>query len=174
VFRFTKSNVPDFNWNTFQLTRFWKEDTMLKRPFTPAPGYFENYGPLLKYSPDSTKFIDLDSYNIAIRRNAKGERIGLPQGPDTEVNLVDVNKKESTRLIFLGPGNSIEDASWLDNENLVLVSSVDNSDAKPNASVIKFNLPSRTYYVYETADTAVVNNLKGYWKRERLKNVIMK
>jgi hypothetical protein len=174
IFKFTKSNLPEFNWNSFQLTRFWTEDSLMTTAFEPEAGYFENYGPLLKYSPDSTKFVDLDSYNISIRRNNKGERIGQPQGPDIEVSLVDLKKKQISRLVFLGPGNNIEDASWLDNENLILVSSVDNADAAPNASVIKYNLPSKTFYVYETADPSIVNNLKGYWRKERLKDVIMK
>src|SRR5687768_444397 len=87
VFRFTKSKVDNFRWNSFQLTRFWTEDTMFTRPFTPQPDYFRKYGALLKYSPDSTRFIDLDSYNIDIQINQQGERIGHPQGPDTEVSL---------------------------------------------------------------------------------------
>ena len=171
VFRFTKSRMDNFSWNSFQLTRFWTEDTMFTRPFTPQPDYIRTYGPLLKYSPDSTRFIDLDSYNIDIEINGRGERIGHPQGPDTEVSLVDLDKKIRTRLLFLGPGNNVEDASWLDNQNLVLVSSVDNNDSTPNVSLIKFNLPSKTYYVYETADTALVSNLRGYSRKERLKDI---
>jgi hypothetical protein len=134
VFRFTKSRVDDFNWNSFQLTRFWTEDTMFTRPFTPQPDYLRKYGPLLKYSPDSTRFIDLDSYNIDIQINAQGERTGHPQGPDTEVSLVDLHKKIRTRLLFLGPGNNVEDASWLDNENLILVSS-----RTPPGSIMKIS-----------------------------------
>ena len=174
IFKFTKSNLPQFNWNSFQLTRFWTEDSLLTTAFEPEPGYFENYGPLLKYSPDSTKFIDLDSYNISISRNNKGERVGEPQGPDVEVSLVDLKKKQTSRLLFLGPGNNVEDATWLDNENLILVTSVDNGDTTPNASVIKYSIPSKTYQVYETADPSIVNNLKGYWRKERLKGVIMR
>jgi hypothetical protein len=174
IFRSARSTVSEFNWNRFQLTRFWKEDSLLTRSFEPEQGYYDNYGPLFKYSPDSTKFIDLDSYNISIRKNNKGQRIGEPQGPDTEVSLVDLKKKQVSRLIFLGPGNNIEDAAWQDNENLLLVSSVDNTDAAANASVIKYNLPSKTFYVYETADSSIVNHLKGYWRKERLKNIIFK
>ena len=173
IFQFAKTNVPQFSWNTFQLTRFWKEDSLLIRPFDAGERFFENYGPLLKYSADSSRFIDLDSYNISIRKNNKGERVGRPQGPDTEVNLVDVKEKMSTRLIFLGPGNNIEDAYWLDNQNLVLISSVDDSEAGDHVSLIKYNLPSQTFYVYETADSSLTNKLKGYWRKERLKNIIM-
>ena len=173
IFKFAKSNVPEFSWNTFQLTRFWKEDSLLTRPFDGGERFFDNYGPLLKYSADSSRFIDLDSYNISIRKNNKGERVGSPQGPDTEVNLVDLNRKVSTRLIFLGPGNNIEDAYWLDNQNLVLISSVDDPETGDHVSLIKYNLPAHTFYVYETADSSVTNKLRGYWKNERLKNVIM-
>jgi hypothetical protein len=171
VFQFTKSRVPEFNWNSFQLTRFWKEDSMFTRPFIPQPDFYRKYGSLLIYSPDSTRFIDLDSYNIDIEINANGERIGLPQGPDTEVSLVDLPEKIKTRLLFVGPGNSVEDASWLDNENLVLLTSADNHHSSPNLSLVKFNLPSKSYQVYETADTSLVRNLRGYSQTQRLKDI---
>ena len=171
VFRFTKSSVPEFRWNSFQLARFWKEDSMFTRPFNPQADYYSKYGSLLKYSPDSSKFVDLDSYNIDIEINEGGERIGHPQGPDTEISLIDLGKKTKTRLLFFGPGNSVEDASWLDNENLVLVTSADNDDSSPNLSLVKLNLPSKSYQVYETADTSVVNSIRGYSKTQRLKDI---
>src|SRR6476646_4431697 len=80
---FAKSRNPKFNWNSFHLVNVWKEDTLLTTPFDANEKYFKSYGQFIKYSSDSTMFIDLDSYNIAITRMPDGSYIGEELGPDT-------------------------------------------------------------------------------------------
>lgn len=173
--KYAKIGLPKLDWNKFTVTKFWQEDFHNKSAFEPDKNYFNYYGDFLKYSPDSTKFIDLDSYNISISRSKTGKLIGGPQEPDTEVSLVDIKKKEKLRLVFLGPGNSVEDAAWIDNDNLILIGYLENDSASgTNAAIWQFNISSGKVNLYELSDETLMNQLKNYSERERLKNVLMK
>lgn len=91
------------------------------------------------------------------------------------MSLVDVNKKQKIRLLFLGPGNSVEDAGWIDNNNFILVGYQENETSTgTNAVVWKFDLFASMVYMYELTDENVVINLKSYSKKERLKDVILR
>lgn len=169
---YAKKQARGFDWNKFRMTSSWKEDSMLVSPFTPDKDYYRDYGPFLKYSPDSSMFIDLDSYNIDIKKDDKGRFIGHELGPDSEVSLIDVDDKTRTRLVFMGPGGSIEDGMWLDNNTLVLMGVQENERRERVATLWKFHVPTKTYYLYEIPDTSVAGSLMGYWRSERLKNVI--
>lgn len=173
--KYARSSIPHLNWNKFTITKFWQEDFQNKTAFEPSKTYFDSYGQFLKYSPDSSKFIDLDSYNISITKNELGQLIGGSQEPDTEISLIDLKKKEKIRLVFLGPGNSVEEAAWIDNDNLVLIGYLENETSTgTNAAIWQFNLSSKKVNLYELSDEAVLNKLKNYSEKERLKNVIMK
>jgi hypothetical protein len=175
ISKYARQSHPDLNWNKFLVTKFWQEDFKHRSAFNPEESFFDVYGPFLKYSPDSTKFIDLDSYNVSISRAANGRLTGSYQGPDTEINLIDLKTKEKVSLLFLGPGNSIEDAAWIDNNNLILIGYLENDSASgTNAAIWQFNLSSKNVNLYELADTAVLSTLKNYSEKVRLKNVLIR
>jgi hypothetical protein len=178
---FARSKAPGFDWNKFRMTNTWKEDSLLVTPFKPAPDFYQLYKPLLRYSPDSTMFIDLDSYNLEIQKDASGGLVAIESGPDTEVSLVNVKNQKKTRLVFLGPGSSIEDGSWIDGENLVLMGFQESATNSNGASagnrvpvLWRYHLPTTTFYVYEMPDPAVARQLMGQWRKERLKGLTIK
>lgn len=167
---YAKQHVKEFDWTKFRMTNSWTDDWQKTVSFHPDKNYYELYGRFLKYSPDSTYFLDLDSYNIDITKDKKGRLIGHEIGPDTEVDLINPKTGQKTRLLFFGPGNSIEDGLWLDNNTLVLMG-VQQNDSTKTAAVWRYNVPTKTFYLYELHDAAAAQKLMGYWKRERLKGV---
>lgn len=173
--KYARLSIPQLNWSKFTITKFWKEDFQNKTAFASEKNYFDSYGQFLKYSPDSSKFIDLDSYNVSITKNKKGQLIGDSQEPETEVSLIDLKKKEKMQLVFLGPGNSVEDAAWIDNDNLILIGYLENDTASGiNAAIWQFNLSTKNVNLYELSDDAVLKKLKNYSEKVRLKNVIIR
>lgn len=169
-----KSKVQGFDWSKFVMSDTWKEDTMYTTPFRPDADYYTNYGRFLKYSPDSTYFIDLDSYNINIHKDSKGNWIGEELGPDTEVSLVNPKTGEKTRLIFFGPSSSVEEAIWLDDDNVALLGVHDDGVSGAIAVVWKYHLPTQTFYLYELKDGLSAQELIGSWRHERLKGVTIR
>lgn len=170
---YARSRQTAPNWSDFRLTNTWSEDSLLSSQFTPEKNYYAYYGPLLKYSPDSSRFIDLDSYNMHIAKNNRGQLIASPSGPDYEVSLVDSATGTKQRLLFLGPGSSVEDAIWLDNDNLALLGVMDYDDDSTGkvAAIWKFHLPTNTFYLYELNNPDMIRQMSS-WRRKRLKNII--
>ncbi|HRE52828.1 MAG TPA: hypothetical protein PK339_15500 [Flavitalea sp.] len=171
---YARSRLKNFDWSRFKLVDTWKDDSLMKSEFKPDNYYFERYGKFLKYSPDSSLFIDLDSYNTIIEIE-NGKLTGFEEGPDTEISLVDPSKKEKTRLIFLGPGGSVDEGGWLDKETLVLIGMQYNDEgtsAKP--MIWKYHLPTSTFYLYESPDSVDVETQLDSWRKERLKGVELK
>jgi hypothetical protein len=74
---------------------------------------------LFVYNGDSTRAIDLFSYNyMANTRN--GQSVMVPGEPDTEVALLDYKDKTRKRLLFLGPSYAAIDAQWLSNTEVAI------------------------------------------------------
>ena len=173
--KFTKTKSPGFDWSKFKMTNTWQDDSLLITDFRPSINFYDSYKTLLKYSPDSSMFIDLDSYNLDVHRESNGKIIAIEAGPDTEVSLVDVKSKKKTRLVFLGPGNSIEEGSWIDKENLVLMGFQDNDGSGNQIPVVwRYHVPAKTFYIYELPDPKAAKQLMGQWRRERLRGVMLK
>jgi hypothetical protein len=137
----------------------------------------------LKYSPDSSRFLDLDSYNIAISKDKDGQLSGNESGPDTEISMINIKDNKRIRLLFAGPGSSVEDGSWIDKDNVVLMGfqESDTGGSNPRASstpggsrvpvIWGYNLPTSTYYIYEMPDPKIAGQLMGEWKKQRLKGI---
>src|SRR5687767_12760493 len=53
-------NVP-IDWSEFRMVTSSHDDSLLVSPFQPDSAYYQQYGRFLRYSPDSSMFIDLDS-----------------------------------------------------------------------------------------------------------------
>ena len=147
------------------------EEALFVIPFQPDKSYYDLYGILLKYSPDSTMFIDLDSYNIEIHKDKNGNHSAIEKGPDTEVSLVNLQEKQKTRLVFLGPGNSVEEGGWIDNSNALLIGYRNADSIKIKTAVIwRYHIPTKTFHVYESPETKV-GALLADWRRDRLKRI---
>jgi hypothetical protein len=168
---YAKQHAKEFDWSRFRMTNTWSDDSLITSPFHPDKTYYAAYGRFLKYSPDSSRFIDLDSYNIDIKKDKTGHWTGHEIGPDTEVSLINKKTGKKTRLIFFGPGNSIEDGLWLDNDNLVLMG-IKEHDSTKTAAVWRFNVPTNTFYLYELHDAGAAKKIMGYYRKERLKGVL--
>lgn len=134
---------------SFRMVNSWKEDSLLTSRFDPPTDFYKKYGALLRYSPDSTKFVDLGSYNVEVTIDRNGAYKYDELGPDTEVSLVEPSKGTRHRLMFLGPGSTVDDAGWMDNETIVLAGKQENPTGDTTRNVIwKFHIPTQTFYEY--------------------------
>jgi hypothetical protein len=169
--KYATSQRAPVDWSKFRMVTSSQDDPLLVSKFQPDSSYYERYGWMLRYSPDSSMFIDLDSYNIEFQKNRKGQLIAFENGPDTEVSLVNLENKEKTRLVFLGPGNGVEDAGWIDNNNAILVGYHEKDTTKSKKTVIwRYHVPTKTFHVYESSDTTIAARLLN-WRRQRFRQI---
>jgi hypothetical protein len=168
--KYAASERVPVDWSRFRMVTSSQEDSLLVSPFQPDSLYYEKYGPLLRYSPDRSFFIDIDSYNIEIHKDKAGRLVPIEKGPDTEVSLVDLENKEKTRLLFTGPGNSVEDATWIDNDNLLLIGYHETESKLKAATIWRYHIPTKTFHVYESSDPSIAAQL-AKWRTERLRRL---
>ena len=160
--------------SSFKMVNTWREDSAMITAFHADKAFYDKYGPLLKYSPDSSKYIDLDSYNIDIVRNSEGKRVIQELGPDFEIAMVDVKDETRQRLMFLGPGGQIHEAGWLDNENIIMAGMNETPDGKGMVAVIwRYHLPTKTFYQYENAESMDEETMRA-WREERIRKAFQK
>ncbi len=74
---------------------------------------------LLIYSPDSTLILDIYGYNFILFENELGQ-MEFGTEADTEVLLYDMPRKQSIRLMFVGPSVTVEDGFWLNDNEILL------------------------------------------------------
>lgn len=171
---FAKKQSSSFDWSRFQMEHSWVDTGMLVQSYTPDAKFYEAYGRFIKYSADSSMFIDLDSYGVGMKKDSKGRWVGTEYGPDSEASLVDLKTNKKIRLLFMGPDGSIEEALWLDKDNLALIGVEDSGDSTGKvAAVWKINIPTKSYYLYTLKDSVTARRLIGYWRKERLKGVMV-
>ncbi|HUR10626.1 MAG TPA: hypothetical protein VM012_04620, partial [Flavitalea sp.] len=152
-----RKTTPDFAWTKFHMVNTWKEDTVMSQPFQPDPAYIKMQGSLVKYSPDSAYLLDLDNYAVEVK--SKRNNAVKVRGPDTEVALIDIGGKTKTRLLFLGPGGSVEDGGWVDNDTIVLLGMEERSnDGKKVPVIWKYHVPTKSFYLYEYPTGIRYNN----------------
>jgi hypothetical protein len=168
---FAKSKAPGFDWSKFRIASSWQDDSLLVSDFT-APDNYEVYKRLFRYSPDSSMYLDLDSYNVLIQKDKRGNYVADDSCPDTEVSLVNTRTNKKTRLIYTGPGNTVEDGAWIDSDNLVIMGFQEADSTEDRIPVLwRFNISSNTFYQYEMPDAQVAKQLMGEWRKERLSKI---
>lgn len=146
-----------FSWEKFEKREIDSLE-ILPGSVTPIwhPAFEQYYQPLLIFSPDSTRYLDIDSYLwFVIDKNSPNPEIGY--SPDQEVNLVIFEDSTVNRIAFRGPSQRVEDAVWLDKQAVALLEN--NEEGRPMVSIIELN--HQTVQYYEFPDS--VTTAKGYW-----------
>ena len=170
---YAKKQSTSFDWSRFRMEHSYSDSQLLVTNYKPHNRFYETYGRFIKYSPDSSMFIDMDSYHVGMQKNEKGQWQGTQLEADTEVSLVNLKTGKKTRILFGGPEVSVEDALWLDKENFAIMG-IENQDSVGRVAAIwKFNIPTNTFFVYELRDSTVARRLTGYWRKERLKGIMI-
>lgn len=127
---------------------------------TYEPARIQPFEPFLIYNEDSTKAIDLYSYNYIITRR-NGEVKLEEAGPDTEIGLIDVANNTRKRIFFSGPSMVVFDARWNSNNEIVMAGAeqLQNNQVKPIAW--QYNLSDSTMQTFNYNE-AIAADMKGY------------
>jgi hypothetical protein len=78
------------------------------------------YQDLFIFSNDSTKYIDLDSYSLVLKKKPSGELFITGGEVDSEVALVDKIKRKRIRIVFCGTECKAEEVFWI-NDNMFYI-----------------------------------------------------
>lgn len=147
LFSYLAKQDSTFSTDSFQLTGEQKLDTVPPMPIDERQ--LQPFQKLLIYNADSSKAIDLYSYNYVIT-SRNGTTKMEEAGPDTEVALVDLKAKTRKRIFFAGPSYNVWDAKWLNANEIALAGaeSEDNGAVKPMLWQVNLADASAEVYTY--------------------------
>jgi hypothetical protein len=97
----------------------WIEDSLQLSKMDVSKDFLKTYESMLVYSPDKSKILDLGSYGSVPVKDKKGN-VTVQGDADSEIALIDLNTKTRRRLMFFGPGFSVDHGFWLNNSTVLL------------------------------------------------------
>jgi hypothetical protein len=118
------------------------------------------YKPYLIYNSDSSKAIDLVSYNYVVSHK-KGKAVIEHGGPDTEVALLDMKSGTRKRILFLGSSGTVLQAKWEDNNTIAIAGAQEVEDEKIKPSIWRYDLSTGKMELYQYSD-AINADIKDY------------
>ncbi len=106
-----------------------------------SKGNENQFRDLFVYSPDSSKYLDLVSYNYMREKNKL-----IPGEADQQVVLADKKTNRKQQLFYFGPSQLAEFADWTGpNSFLIGISSRTESGTGLEAELMFFHLPDSMY-----------------------------
>ncbi len=128
----------------FKLSNFKASGVSLHMGSLPeaiSKGNENSFKDLFVYSPDSTKYLDLISYNYLREKDTL-----IPGDPDQQVVLADLRKKSKSQLMYFGPSQLAEFADWTSNNSFMIgITSRTDSGTDLNAEIMFFHLKDSLY-----------------------------
>lgn len=116
------------------------------------PEELEQYKPYLIYNSDSTKAIDLVSYNFIVDKN-DSTQVLKAAGPDTEVSIINLENNMRTRIFYSGPGTIIREGKWLDSAAVLLGGAEKESGTAIRPFLLRIDLKEKTLQRFTYSDS---------------------
>ena len=136
----------------FRYADNWVEDSLVVTAANLTPDFYRTYKPVLVYSPDSSKVLDLGSYGAMLSKNAEGKTTMVQGEPDSEIAVLDRLSRKRRRIFFFGPGSTVEHGFWLNDSTVLLAGKTEDSATnapKPIIWTVKLDRNSNMYTRYE-------------------------
>ncbi|HVW99642.1 MAG TPA: hypothetical protein VHA52_04250 [Candidatus Babeliaceae bacterium] len=143
--------------SSFSASRFSEAttDTAVNRAL-PLTASLKSFYPYFIYNPDSSYAIDLYSYNILFVKR-KGKTVAEQGEPDTEVALIDFNRKTRKRIYFGGTSSAVLDAKWISKYRVLLLTGEVIGRTKFQPELLKYSVGDSTIQDFVYPDTLQLN-----------------
>lgn len=136
--------------NDFEYIDNWVVDSLVISEAQLTPDFYKTFKPLLIFSPDSSKVLDMGSYGAMVSKNSKGQTTMVQGEPDSEIAVLDRLTRKRRRIFFFGPGSSVESGFWMNDSTIVLAGRTEEQNTvKPVIWTVKLDGESNFYKRYE-------------------------
>ena len=153
------------SFSNFKLSDFKVEDTLhfennFQQDFNSYKKFLSVYKPIITYSVDSSKFIDIYSYQINLEK--KGNYYQANTDIDQIVLLCDFKKKYWNRIYFGTTSQWIDEVVWVSKTQFVLVGIIKSEDDKKNPVILFGDITKQTLIKYLSVDKNSLQKDNGY------------
>jgi hypothetical protein len=145
------TKVTTLRLDNFSYVDNWVEDSLVVSQANLTPDFYKTYKPLLVFSPDSSKVLDMGSYGTMISKNSNGQTTMVQGEPDSEIAVLDRATRKKRRIFFFGPGTAVEKGFWMNDSTIVLAGKSEDSASKikPIIWTVRLEPNSNLYKRYE-------------------------
>ena len=133
--------------------------------------FLSTYKPIVTYSTDSSKFIDIYSYQLNLEK--KGDYYYANPDIDQAIYLCDPKRKYWNRIYFGTSSQWIDEVIWLSKTKFILVGITKAVDDKKLPLILIGDISRQTLEKYLDRNPACFQNTKGY-ESPKLKKINIK
>jgi hypothetical protein len=144
-----KQTFTNFNLTDFKAIDTIKFENSNKQDFNSYKKFTKIYSPIITYSEDSTKFIDIYSYQLGLEKAGNHYKTNIEV--DQVIFLYDKNKKYWNRIYFLGTTNNwIDEVIWVSKTEFLLFGIIKNEQEQRLPMIMLGDTEKQKLFVYET------------------------
>lgn len=145
------TKVTTLRLDNFSYVDNWVEDSLTVSQANLSADFYKTYKPLLVFSPDSSRVLDMGSYGAMVGKNSSGQTTLVQGEPDSEIAVLDRATRKRRRVFFFGPGTAVEKGFWMNDSTIVLAGKSEDSASvvKPVIWTVKLEPQSNLYKRYE-------------------------
>jgi hypothetical protein len=152
-------------FTSFKLSDFAISDTLDfenidEKSFKSYEVFLSIYKPILTYSIDSSKFIDIYSYQINLEK--KGDYYYASADIDQTIFLCNPKIKYWKRIFFGTNSQWIDEVIWLTKSKFILVGITKSPDDRKLPLILLGDTKSQKFEEYLTKDERCVQTINGY------------
>lgn len=140
------------NFNLVDLKKYESRpfDNNYKQDFADLKKFYSVYKPILTFSPDSSSFIDIYSYQLNLEK--KGDNYKALVDADQAILLCNKKTKYWDRVYFGTPSFQIEEVVWLTNSKFLLLAVGLNEKDKKIPSILFGDMNKKTITIFNSAN----------------------
>ncbi|WP_044200864.1 hypothetical protein [Flammeovirga sp. OC4] len=125
------------------------------------------------YSPDSTYYVDMDSYGLEIYESEDGSLEYLGREIDIKVQLVNVLTSDSSAIELMMCGTTCfpEEAYWENNTTVSILGLSTDTAEKVYPTIWTYDLTNGAFVKY-ISESEVIPNDENYFEKHRLNKIL--
>lgn len=140
-------SFKNFHIDSFRIVQESEFEQQDYDEVTDTGKFYKLYKASLKFSPDSSQFIDIYSSGLMLRQ--KGKKIIASADVDQAISLCNLKTKEWKRIAFFGPSAAIEEAIWNSALQFTLAGTIHNDDGEKTAIIILGDAGAKSFHWFE-------------------------
>ena len=161
------------SFNYFNLSEFTVEDTLqfennFEQDLSSLDMFLSIYKPIITYSPDSSKFIDVYSYQLGLEKKDTYYQANIEI--DQAVLLCHPKEKYWNRIYFGTNMIWIDEVIWISTTKFILVGIVKSLDFRKQPLILVGDTETQSLIKYLCTNSSTVQVDKGY-SSEKLKRL---
>jgi hypothetical protein len=153
-------SFTNFTLSEFRLAETRPFDHNNPQDWNLLKSFYSIYKPILTFSKDSIRFIDIYSYRLNLEKKGTGYLANLD--PDQAIYLFDKKAKYWDRIYFATAAKSIDEVIWISNTQFMLTGTSKNKQEQRAPMIMIGDEVNKTLKVYSNTNTGCLEKSGGY------------